>query len=167
MGKRLLLQHIGKVNGVDAFAPMDQSDVEAISDRRILVCDLKHDKCTRTELQNRAIHLYCTWLADALNAAGYGMSYVMRILSKNQDIPWSMESVKERLWRPTQKHTFGKDSTTKLNTDEVGTVYEALNLCTSDKLGVSVNFPDKFMKAYEAEAARFDSSRRGSNGANQ
>jgi hypothetical protein len=143
------MQYVGQLHGQACYAPLDAEDVKAIGDQRIIACDMKGKRCTLTELQNRSIHLYCQWVSDAFNAAGYGMGYVMSKLSTNTDMPWSMLAVKERLWRVTQKHTFIKDSTTTLNTDEVGIVYEALNQAISEKLGVVVNFPDKHMKMYE------------------
>ena len=108
----------------------------------------KGAKAVRTTKQNSAIHKYFTLLSYALNAAGMDMIAAMRILSKKGRIPWSAHAVKERLWRPVQIDTYGKESTTELNTDEVSAVYEALNVVTGDKLGVSIPFPDKYNDFY-------------------
>jgi len=101
-------------------------------------------KAILTAKQMRSIHLYCKLLCEALNNAGLDMVATMKVLSKKGKIPWSPEAVKERLWRPVMIDTYGKESTTKLTTEEVSGNYEALNLVTSEKLGVSVPFPDRF-----------------------
>ena len=127
---------------------MDADD-EKLCVNNVIVADLKGDKSTRTELQRKAQHLYFRNLAKALNDAGWDMVAAMKVLSKDAKIPWSMHAVKERLWKKVQEATYGKTSTTKLNTDEVSPVYEALNLVTSEKLGVSVPFPDKYQQMIE------------------
>jgi hypothetical protein len=108
----------------------------------------------RTIAQHKSIRLYCSWLSVALNDAGFDIVETLKVLANKIFIPWSPEAILERLWRPVQKHTYGTDSTTKLERDQVSIVYEALNVQTSGKLGVGVSFPDKFMKMYEAEAGR-------------
>lgn len=93
---------------------------------------------SRTIRQNSAIHKYFELLADELNNAGYSM---MKVLNHEAEIPWTPASVKEHLWRPIQKAQLGKESTTKLETKEVGEVYETLNRHIAEKLGVHVPFP--------------------------
>lgn len=146
---RVILVYVGEINGVKAYAPLDKDDEKAIEGKETLVCEMKSNKIARTELQNRSIHLYFTMLCDALNNAGMDMVATMKRLSANAAIPWSAHAIKERLWRPVQISTYGKESSTKLNTDEISVVYEALNNVTSSKLGVSVPFPDRFTQMYE------------------
>lgn len=141
---RIVLVDVGEKNGLRIYSACDIADVKAIGDKQTLVADLKGDKTTRTELQNRSIHKYFEILCSALNDAGLDMIATMKKLSKNAKIPWSPYAIKERLWRPVQIDTYGKESSTKLNTDEISVVYEALNNVTSSKLGVSVPFPDKY-----------------------
>ena len=107
---RIALVYVGEVNGVRAYAPMDAHDEAAIGDSNTLVLDMKGERCLRTELQNRSLHLYFTL----------------------------------RIWRDVQEQTLGTTSTTKLETVDVGMIYESINRATSDKLGVSVPFPDKY-----------------------
>jgi len=95
-------------------------------------------KKKRTSLQRKALQLYCKMLADELNDAGLDMK---KVLKPEIDIPWTMESVKNFLWRPIQEAMFDKESTTELNTDEVTKVYEVLNRHTAQKLGVGLRFP--------------------------
>ena len=138
------MEWVGKVGGVDAYAPVDAEAEKAINGQSVIVCDIKGERAKRTHLQNASIHKYFELLATALNDAGWDMKAVMEKLSKNAMIPWSASAVKERLWRPTQMNTYGKESTTKLDTNEVSVIYEALNSVTCDELGVGVPFPDKY-----------------------
>ena len=149
---RVALAKVGMKDGLPIYSPLSGEDERAINNQEILVADMKSGKSKRSGLQNSSIHLYLEWLSKALNDAGWDMTATMNKLSKKSNIPWSMLSIKERLWRPVQLNTFGNDSTAKLDTDQVSTVYEALNLVTSERLGVSVSFPDKFMKMYEEDA---------------
>jgi len=54
---------------------------------------------------------------------------------------WTPESVKEYLWRATQKVMLTKESTTELTTDEITKVYEVINRFMAENHGVSVPFP--------------------------
>ena len=92
----------------------------------------------RTIQQNRALHLYFTLLAEALNAAGLDMK---KTLKPEIDIPWTPGTVKDFLWKPVQKAILGKESTTELNTIEPSDVHDVLNRHLSEKFGISVEFP--------------------------
>lgn len=92
----------------------------------------------RTLVQNRAIHLLFSMLADELNTAGLDMR---RTLKPEIDIPWSSETVKEYLWRPVQQAQLNKESTKELTTKEIDKVFETLNRYLGDKHGVHVTFP--------------------------
>lgn len=93
-----------------------------------------------SDQQRKAIHLYLTWLSDALNEAGYDMK---KTLSKSVDIPWTPISAKESLWKPLQKVMFEKPSTTELNPHQVSQVYEVINRIIGERTGVHVEFPSK------------------------
>lgn len=101
----------------------------------------------RTEQQNKAIHLWCQLLADALNDAGYDIQHVLT--QKQVSIPWSGETVKELLWREIQRAMFDKESTTALSISEVSEVYEVLDRHISEKFGVHVEFPSEAQLAQE------------------
>lgn len=92
----------------------------------------------RTELQNKALHLYFKLIAEALNTAGLDMR---KVLKPEVDIPWSTETVKEYLWRPIQKLQLGKVSTTKLTTKDINLVYDTLNRHLGEKFGIQEDFP--------------------------
>jgi hypothetical protein len=141
----------GDYEGMPIYAPLMPHDQELLGDQSEITFELKGRKAQRTLAQNNSIRLYCKWLSEAFNNAGYGIKYVLSRLSKKDDWPWSPDLVLERLWRPTQEHTYGTTSTTKLETDQVGIVYEALNQATSQEVGIGINFPDKYLKLYEEE----------------
>lgn len=92
----------------------------------------------RTDQQNKALHKYCSMLADALNDAGLDMR---KTLKPEIEIPWSGESVKEQLWRPIMVAMLEKTSTTELTRSEVSAVYDVLDRHLSSKLGISLAFP--------------------------
>lgn len=95
---------------------------------------------TRTLQQNKALHVYCENLAEALNAAGYDMK---RTLKHDVDIPWSKETVKEFLWRPIQQALIDKDSTTELNSAEPSDIHAVLSRHLGEKLGIYVEWPSE------------------------
>ena len=148
---RIVMAYVGKLNGLDVYAAMDKEDEKALAGQKVLALDMKTGKSKRTALQNRSIHQYFTMLADALNDAGLDMIAAMAKLSRKTAIPWTPLAIKERLWRPVQQSMTSKGSSTKLETGEIGVVYEALNRATSERLGVSVSFPDRLHKLYESE----------------
>jgi len=96
------------------------------------------DKSKRTLTQNASIHKYCTMLAEAYNEAGLDLAAV---LSKQADIPWNMQNVKEQQWRRIQLALELPESTTKLETTDVTKVYEVLNRFSSDRFGIGIPFP--------------------------
>ena len=93
----------------------------------------------RTLQQNKALHKFFELLADELNRAGYDMR---KTLKPEIEIPWSMITVKEYLWRPIQQEQLRKDSTTELNTKDIDKIYDTLNRFLSQKLGVHIPFPN-------------------------
>ncbi len=64
-----------------------------------------------------------------------------KVIKEDVDIPWSVDSAKEYLWRPVQKAVVNKDSTTDLNTADVDTVYQALSRHLSSKFNITTPFP--------------------------
>ncbi len=104
-------------------------------------CEIVSVKCfkkRRTSQQNRALHLYFTLLATALNDAGMDMRKTIR---RDVDIQWTSYSIKEFLWKPLQKALTGKKSTARIKTKDIDKVYDALNKVIGERTGVSVEFP--------------------------
>lgn len=92
----------------------------------------------RTTKQNRALHLYFTMVADALNLSGLDMK---KVLKPEVDIPWNGGTIKEYLWRPLQKAQLQKESTTELTTKEIDLVFDTLNRFLGEKWGIHEPFP--------------------------
>lgn len=104
--------------------------------------DLKEEfepiKKSRTSQQNKALHKYFALLAEALNESGLDMR---KTLKQDVEIPWTMENIKNYLWRPIQKELLKKKSTRDLDTGEITKVYDVLNRMTGEKFGISLLFP--------------------------
>ena len=94
-----------------------------------------------TYQQLKSLNLYCSWLAKALNEAGYDMKTVMKV--KEIPLPWTQATVKECFWREIQKLMLEKLSTKDIKNLEVSEIYEAVNQVTTNKFGIHVPFPDK------------------------
>jgi hypothetical protein len=97
-------------------------------------------KKTRTNTQNRALHLYLGQLAKALNDAGYDMK---RTIRQDVDIPWNTDTAKQYLWGPIQKVVTGLDKTSKADTSQYSDIYETLNRHMAQKFGVSIPWPSE------------------------
>lgn len=113
----------------------DFEKIEQFKSGAVYEVDIKNID-TRTLVQNRALHKYFSLLAQTLNNAGLSVSKTIKI-----DVEWTQHTTKELLWKPIQKATLNKTSTTKLNRDEISQVYDTLNRALSLKFGVSVAFP--------------------------
>lgn len=117
--------------------------------------DLNGNTMKRTNLQNRALHLFYTLLADALNNAGLDMKVVLR---PSVSIPWTKESVKEHLWKPIQNALYGKVSTTELDkSQEIDRVHEVLMRHISEKFHLEyIDFPHEEKKSDLLEGMKID-----------
>jgi hypothetical protein len=91
--------------------------------------------------QNSAMHKYYDLVAKEFNEAGLDIETTLT--AYKIDIPWTRETVKELMWKPIQNHMLRKSSTTKLNTKQVGEVYEVVNKFTC-KFGIHVPFPSEY-----------------------
>ena len=89
----------------------------------------------RTLTQNNSLHLFCEMLADQLNASGLDMRKVMK---PEVEIPWTMGSVKENLWKPLQEAIIGKASTTEADRVEYSTVHEVLGRHLAKTQGIAI-----------------------------
>jgi hypothetical protein len=66
-----------------------------------------------------------------------------KVLSEGTSIPWSEEKVKSDIWKVVQLAAIGKESTTKLETNEVSEVYDVINRHISSTFGLFIPFPSK------------------------
>ena len=73
--------------------------------------DVKNVKESISTQQMKALHLYCSNLAEALNAKHFDMRAIIR---QDVEIAWTGYSVKEYMFRPLMKAKFGKTSVKQL-----------------------------------------------------
>jgi len=90
----------------------------------------------RTNPQNAALHLYFTMLADQLNNAGYTFTNYLGI-----EIPFTMELIKESIWKPTMFEMFNIKSTTKLTTKMINELIDVFSKHFGERQ-IYVEFPN-------------------------
>ena len=95
---------------------------------------------TRTAKQNRALHLYWTFVSTELNNLGMEFRY-LGLSDKGFTSRYTMEIVKEFIWRPIQISMFNIKSTTKINTTQINEIIDVITKYFGDK-GVTVDFPN-------------------------
>jgi hypothetical protein len=95
----------------------------------------------RTTLQNNSMHRYFGLLAKELNDAG--LEIHMEYLGKSIEVPWTTESVKERIWKPVMLASTGHTSTTKLDRKDVSEIYEVIHRFMAQTHSLMVPFPDR------------------------
>jgi hypothetical protein len=92
----------------------------------------------RSVSQNRALHLWCSQIANVLNANGLYMTGVF-----NNSIEWSMELVKTQIVKATIKKVFDISSTTKLKRKELDEMIDYVTIAFSNK-GIEIPpFPSR------------------------
>ena len=103
-------------------------------------CPLNKKK-NRTTAQNRALHLYFTFISDELNNLGLDFEYQVFNMDKDLSIPYTPKIVKDFVWRPIQVALFDKESTTKLNSKEINTIIDVITKFFGER-GVYLEFPN-------------------------
>jgi len=121
------------INSEVALAKAQRELAKAWNESRYIEVEFRRKAKQRTLTQNRALHLFCEWLAEALNDAGYDMR---RTLRADVDLPWSQASVKDHLWRPIQKAMTDKASTVEITTTEPTDIHAVLSRHLGQKLGI-------------------------------
>lgn len=111
--------------------------------------ELKEIKKTRSNLQNRALHLFFTMISDNLNELGQTFNYT-GLKGQEMDIMFTPELVKETLWKPLQKALFKIESTTKLNTGQINEIVDVIVKYFGEK-GILIEFPHDSFKNIEEE----------------
>ena len=86
------------------------------------------------------VNLFSDELAIILNDAGLTFNCAMGEGAKSA---WTEGKVKVLIWHKVQKLQYDIDSTTKLDTEQVGHIYKIVNYHTSKKFSVNVVFPSK------------------------
>lgn len=131
------------INSLPALAQALTMIDDAWHEQHFLEIKIVRRARQRTDQQRKAIEVYCRELATVLNDAGLDQRAVLAKMKEGVEIPWSQDTVKDTLWRRIQVAILGKESTTKLNADEVSRVYDVLNRWTGTTFGISVQFPER------------------------
>ena len=94
---------------------------------------------SRTLKQNRALHLYLTNLANALDDAGIDLRHAIQV-----PIRPTMENIKENMWKAIQMALYPEiESSKELSTKQMTEVYENLNRAVATRYGVHVSWPER------------------------
>jgi hypothetical protein len=108
-------------------------------DFKLRILDIKNVKETRTDQQNKSLHLFFSQLAEALNEKHCDMRMIIR---DDIEIEWSKETVKSYLWKPLQKALYGKTSTTELfKGGEIDKIYDYIVKIISERTKGEVIVP--------------------------
>ena len=113
------------------------------------IIELKKVSKNRTSLQNRALHLFFTQVANELNDSGILFIY-RGLKGMEMETPWTGELFKSFTWKPIQSAMFGTESTTKLKTNQIDKIFVVINKFFADK-GIEITFPnqwDYYLKFY-------------------
>ncbi len=101
--------------------------------------ELKEVRGTRTNLQNKSLHLFFTLIADELNNLGLEFMYT-GIKGLEMSSTYTSKIVKDFIWKPIQKTLFDINSTTKLNTIQINEISDILIKFFGEK-GIYIVFP--------------------------
>jgi len=93
----------------------------------------------RTNLQNASLHLYCEQIAGILKEKGITFKLFFK---PGFEVPWTMDIVKDNIWRPVQIAVCREKSTTKPLTTEYPVIYDSINLKLSE-FEIHVPWPSK------------------------
>ena len=104
------------------------------------IVEIKEVKKKRTNQQNRAMHLYFTFISRELNNLGQTFVYT-GISGKQFETPFTPELVKSFIIKPLIKTLFDYDSTTKLTTSDINRVIDILTNFFSQR-GINIIFPN-------------------------
>jgi hypothetical protein len=102
--------------------------------------ELKKVLNTRTSQQNRALHLFFTFVSTELNELGLEFTYE-GLSTKNLSSRYTALIVKEFIWKPIQIAMFEVDSTTKLTTKDMNEIIDVIVSYFGQK-GIDLQFPN-------------------------
>ena len=111
---------------------------EQFKEHGYLRIDTKTGK-QRTNTQNSCLHLFCEQVSDELTDRGINFKM---FFEEGFEVPWTMQIVKDNIWRPVQVAVCDQESTTKPLTTEYNKIYEYINLKISE-FGFHIPWPSK------------------------
>ena len=124
------------------FIPASKKDAENIKEFNkncIYEIDIKVAK--RSNQQNRAYWQWCNMIATTLNKENKEISYVIKL----SDF-WNKDLVHESITKAILKDKFNKDSTTKLNKNELDLFIDEVVLWLGENGVVAPEFPTNLEK---------------------
>lgn len=102
---------------------------------------MRTDDIRRRSLkQNNSLHAYCQDLADAFNNAGILPQHFFR---KGFKIKWTMDMIKENIWKPVQKAITKNGKTSKATKAEIIETYDVINLEIGERYGIHVEWKSR------------------------
>ncbi|MCP4053327.1 MAG: hypothetical protein GY739_09700, partial [Mesoflavibacter sp.] len=101
--------------------------------------ELLEKKQTRTDSQNRALHLFFTIISSQLNEMGLSFKY-LGLKGQVMEMMHTPDLVKNHIWRPIQMSLFDIQSTRKINTQQINDIIDVITKFFGDK-GVLIEFP--------------------------
>jgi hypothetical protein len=99
-------------------------------------CEIEKHNKTRTNKQNRALHLWFNQVADLLNNKGITFESIAGL-----EAPFTGEYIKVNWFKPIVLAMFEKNTTTKLNTTEINQVFDVVSKHISEMTGEFIEFP--------------------------
>jgi len=127
---------------ISTYSEEDDKRLEKLSDGIYQVDLMNLD--TRSLKQNKALHKWCSLIAEVLNSHNLYMTGVF-----GNEILWTMDLVKTQIIKATIKKVFDIDSTTKLKRKEIDQLIDFVTIAFANK-GVEIPpFPNK--KLWEEE----------------
>lgn len=119
------------------YSEKDRELIDKFKDGSVYVVDVKNTSI-RTLQQNKSIHLWCSQIATALNANNMYIKDTIKT-----EVSWSMDTVKEILFKPIVKALYNKDSTTKLDKNEFEKIIDTLTLIFANRGVTLPAFPNR------------------------
>lgn len=107
---------------------------------------------TRSLTFNNALHLYFDIIAKQFNEMGWVCSEIDFFSGKIIESFWTMELVKEKIWKKLQIELFNKKSTTKITYSEANLIIEVLNKHFAEN-DIKIEFPciESYLNKLEIE----------------
>jgi len=103
--------------------------------------DLTEKMNTRTNKQNRALHLLYSIMTNQLNEIGMTYKY-FGLKGHIIETRFTTHIVKEFFWRPIQLSLFNIKSTKDINTLHINEIVDVISLFFGER-GVVIEFPNK------------------------
>lgn len=110
------------------------------------VWELKKKQKTRTNLQNRALHLFYTWISEELNNLGMTFKFA-GLKGKDIEIPYTSILIKQTLWRPIQIALFNIYSTKDIDSTQMNKIIDVIIMHFGENYGIQLEFPSEISLA--------------------